>query len=188
MIYIGIDPGRYGAMASVEWSHNGAILHNVRALPRTEDGALDVLEFHHMLASFRFFSDLQEKPLIGMDKKLGGIAIEQSQAMPKQGVVSTGKTMEEFGRLFAATTIFCGQTIPLRCPRPRTWQVVVSGAVNAKSPKAKAQSYVRNRYGYKSQTRKKELREGEYDAIAIASWLAKQKRTEANQALKLQDG
>lgn len=95
--YIGIDPGKSGAMAII--STDGQPF--VRIVPFDEQEYAEVLRFHHEYDT------------------IGGCVVERVSAMPGQGVSSMFSFGENYGFIQGLLTAY---NIPYELVMPRVWK------------------------------------------------------------------
>lgn len=100
----------------------------------------------------------------------GSVAVEKSQSMPGQGIVSTGRYMEGFGQLQGL--LFAGGASYFLAP-PKEWQRRVLGA--SSSDKSVAIAHCQNKWPGASllkTTRSRKPSDGMADALCIAEFAA----------------
>lgn len=102
--YVGIDPGQSGGI--------GVIWDDIEAFPMP-GSEQDIVK---LIANIR-----QKAPEIV-------VILEKAQAMPKQGIVSTGKYMESYGFIKGA---LAAMKIPFQEVRPAVWKrEILSGEID----------------------------------------------------------
>ena len=102
--YVGIDPGQSGGI--------GVIWDDIEAFPMP-GSEQDIVK---LIANIR-----QKAPEIV-------VILEKAQAMPKQGIVSTGKYMESYGFIKGA---LAAMKIPFQEVRPAVWKrEILSGELD----------------------------------------------------------
>ena len=119
MIFVGIDPGKTGAIAVLR--HDGVII-GVTKMPTTPKDVWDeIWGIHH--------DSIEEKAFI---------YIEKVGAMPKQGIASTAKFMRGYGILIGC---LAASGIPYDFVAPGVWQKAMGCLTggNKNISKAKAQ-------------------------------------------------
>ena len=150
MVFVGIDPGRYGAVAAI----NGEGSVTVVNLPDRGDGQLNVTKFNLMLQS------LPAEMVI---------AVEKAQPFKNQGLASTGRYLKNYGKLLAVCELVAGAG-GVKHPRPQMWQVVLP-LMPGQGTKARALEFCKQFYPQAKLPATKAMREGCADAICIAHWL-----------------
>lgn len=96
-IFIGIDPGKSGAMAIVSTDTQPF----VRVVPFDEQSYAEVLRFHHEYDT------------------IGGCVVERVNAMPGQGVTSMFSFGQNYGFIQGLLTAF---NVPFELVMPRVWK------------------------------------------------------------------
>lgn len=108
-MYLGIDPGLSGALASLVVWPDGAQELQVYATPTVP---VDVNGHHR-----RFYDVGQMFPMVPRDADFA--YLEQQGARPGQGVVSTFSTGFGYGVWYAILT---AQSVPFRVVTPQSWR------------------------------------------------------------------
>lgn len=103
---IGIDPGKSGALALIGWNLRKPLLADTPTIMTGGKRQYDVAGMLAILRRFRHQGPLQA-------------VLEQSQAMPKQGVTSTFSIGEGFG---IWQGLLAGLEIPYTLVRPVQWK------------------------------------------------------------------
>ena len=157
MDFYGIDPGKKGGIAKLDGRGE---LVDVWPMPLREDGRVEIRQ----VGSYLFK---------GQPKGSAHYAIERAQAMPKQGIVSTARYLEDFGKIVGILEIFAGgnQAEFLHFPRPQMWKQILERGTN----KAAAAHLVRKVYGAEvikrlTPKRGQHPHDGQTEAICIALW------------------
>ena len=148
MNFIGIDPGKKGGIACL---NDAGDLVFFSPMPCRADGFLDIRTAANSL--------LELRP--------GHIALERAQAFPKQGLVSTGRYLEDFGKLLAVAELFW-QLKYRHYPRPQTWKTILTAGTD----KTAAVAFVAAHHPEATLIlpRKRKPHDGVADAICIAHW------------------
>lgn len=140
-MYIGIDPGKDGAIAVLE----GDELMNISDMPYMLDTTREIIR---LMQGNKF------------------VALEAQQAMPKQGVSSTFTTGQGFGRLEGLLT---GLQIPYEVVRPQRWMREMGIPVGA--DKRKHVEVAQSLYPLAPLTGPRgKLLDGRGDALLLAVW------------------
>ncbi len=142
---IGIDPGFSGAIAYVDKYGNVDVIDMpiIKGKKNELDGGA-IRSFLH-----RYNYDMA--------------FIEKAQSMPGQGISSTGRYMEGYGRIRG---ICEGMKIPYTLVHPRTWKRIMM----ADMPKDKGQSIVRVKQLFPEIDLPRKKDHGKADAILIAEY------------------
>lgn len=153
MIFVGIDPGKEGALAVLD--HDGQC---TAAEPlRYTGGEIDVRWLLGFYPADHF-------------------AVEQQFGIAKDGVRTVAVIMRNYGRITGALEAMLASLVT---PQPKEWKnVVLRGTARDKEA---AIAYVRKRYPgvdlYPG--RKRNAHDGIADAVCIAEWIWRQHRREA---------
>ncbi len=129
MIYVGVDPGKIGAVARMR----DGIIERLEDVPTVKVGkkgnkreidvrALSLLVCWPMLSEFKPASELF-------------VTIEKQQAYPKQGAVSNFSTGRAFGQLEG---VVAALGIPHLIVPPKTWQKMMTAGIPGDDPKGRS--------------------------------------------------
>ena len=146
--YIGIDPGRTGAIAVLNASPGGELF--VLDMPYLGDEP-DVRTIHGLISCY-------------CD---AFVAIERQQAMPQQGVTSTFTTGKGFGMLLAAIYIANAKVV---VPRPTEWKKDMG--IPPKSDKDYSRMLAKRLFPTAELQRAKD--HGRAEALLLAEWCRRQ--------------
>ena len=94
MTYIGIDPGKSGALAIIDGE-------NARVIPFDEQEYIEILN------------------ILAIDHSLSVVCLEDVHSMPGQGVKSTFNFGENFGWIQG---VLCAMRIPYQLVSPKKWK------------------------------------------------------------------
>ncbi len=142
--YIGVDPGFSGALACL---HNLDIEAVDMPIIKAAKNELDSV-------AVAFFLKTHEPGLV---------VIEKAQSMPGQGISSTGRYMESYGRIRGLCE---GMGIPYVLVHPRTWKKVVMSDMG----KEKGESIVKVKQLYPSVSLPRKKDHGKADAILLCEY------------------
>jgi hypothetical protein len=152
MLYIGIDPGKNGAIAFIDDNDDSSA--RSFSMP---DGP-------------RLIADLLINISSGSDCMA---AIEKVHSMPSQGVRSVFTFGEHFGIVQGIlATLF----IPMERPSPKTWQSVIVSPPTNGDRKLVSLDYARRMFPHVDLKRKKDHDRAE--ALLIAMWLRSHRKGE----------
>jgi len=141
MLLAGIDPGQKGGVAILEAGQDGAIrLLDARPMPIAGEKEIDIEGLWRIL---------EHVDLVGL---------EHAQAFPKQGIVSTGRYMAQWGEIIG---FLKAAAIPYALVRPTVWKEATYTWAFRRFP---------NALGLMRPGRSKKFHDGVADAIAIAYW------------------
>lgn len=143
--FLGIDPGKSGAVAFLNQDGDFIAVYDC---PIIETARFEILE--------QYFP------------RIVGAAVEKAQTMPTQGVVSSGKFMENYG---IWKGICIASNIPFLTPHPKRWQKLLDGPTDMK-PKDRVVEYVKRRWPAVELKRKKDHNRA--DAICLAEYARKE--------------
>lgn len=104
--------------------------------------------------------------VLGRDYKFGLVALERVHTMPKQGISSAGKFMENFGTWQG---ILLARGIPFELVSPRSWQKEILGS--AGSTNDGSLEYCRRHFPHLNWSRQKDHNRA--DALCLALWARK---------------
>ncbi len=151
--YIGIDPGFSGAMAC---------LYEVWDTTTIEYNKLDVVDMPIIKATK---NELDEAGIVAFFElhEPDMVVIEKSQTMPGQGISSTGRYMESYGRIRG---ICAGMKIPYTLIHPRTWKRVMMADMG----KEKGESILRTKQLFPHVELPLKKDHGKADACLIAEY------------------
>jgi len=143
--YIGIDPGKGGALALITGDH-----HEVEDYPGDPAGVVDVLRSWAVRFDIRL------------------AALEKVGARPGQGVVS----MFSFGQNVGAYQgVLAALGIPFTTPTPRQWQKGIVDQKAGPDPKTRSLVTAKRLFPDAELSRKKD--HGRADALLLAHWAAR---------------
>ncbi len=144
-VYIGVDPGFKGALACF-W-HKGNI---------------DVVDMPIVKATK---TELDETAIVAFFEKYKPdmVVIEKSQTMPKQGISSSGRYMEGYGRIRG---ICAGMKIPYTLVHPKTWKKLIMFDMG----KSKNESIVKVGQLFPAIDLPRKKDDGKADAILLAEY------------------
>ena len=144
-LFLGIDPGSAsGAIAGID--ENGSPLFAVDC-----NGTPAELHQQYLLIRSRFPQDIL---LAGLEKV---------HTMPKQGIVSAGKFMENFG---AWQMLLLAREIPYELVTPQAWMKVILATAGTTSDGSL--EYCKRKYPQLDWKRKKDHNRAE--ALCLAAW------------------
>lgn len=150
MIVVGIDTGFSGALASLIWHRDLLVVQEAIDMPTVKAGKkkeLDLPEIRDWLEAINPTH----------------IFIEKAQAMPGQGVVSTGRYMQSFGELIG---LCVGLSFPYTLVHPASWK----RAMLRDMKKGKDASLIRVKQIYPDMHFFRKKDHGKADAILIARY------------------
>ena len=155
MYSIGIDPGFNGAIAVIHNKEGIAMLRDMPIIKVGTKRAYDINEMVDLLIPYASFDDTV-------------VILEQSQAMPKQGVSSTFKTGVGYG---AWLGIIGALKMKLRTIHPRVWSNTVFKGMTGQG-KSRSILFAKQMYPEAELCpgRTKKPKDGRSDAICIAHY------------------
>lgn len=157
MIFIGVDPGKSGAIAAIE-SDRQIIL--IEDYPGDVHGCVDIID---KIMDISAFIPTLNKPV----GKYIQAAIERAQSMPKQGV----RSMFNYGCNYGDWRgCFASPKIPFEHPTPQMWRKgLITTIGTAKNPSVDAARRLfpeAELYGPRGGAK-----DGRAEALLIAEWL-----------------
>jgi len=167
MIYIGIDPGLHGAIATIRESESESGAIDSSTIPTIMTGKKRVLN-HAMLSSM--FALLQSTNQIFDGIVECYAVLERQHAMPKQGVVSTLSIGYGFGALKQCLVDF---TIPHEVVHANVWQKEFSISARKGNTKAQALQICQDLFpdvNLLATEKSKKPHDGIVDALLIAEY------------------
>lgn len=150
MIYIGIDPGFTGGIAVLDKDAAIIELEDMPVIKVGKKNELDGPEIVNILTNARVLAKCH-------------VFIEKCQSMPGQGIASTGRYMEGYGRLRG---ICEGLSLPYTLVHPKTWKKIMMPDML----KEKGQSIIRVKQLYPDIDLPRKKDHGKSDAVLIGRY------------------
>lgn len=157
--YIGIDPGKLGAMAVIDSNRKVCLL---------EDWPGDEVSANRLIVQFLYEATKPGEKLQSVNVLA---AVESVHAMPKQGVSSMFKFGKNVGMWLG---LLAAHKIPVVEPTPQKWQKGLIKKIDGNTTKERSLTVGRRLFPDQIDKLKLKKHNGRTDALLMALWLRNQ--------------